>query len=360
MGIHDFIMAMLSLMVAPLVARAEWLYRRMPNLTPQQGERPLPAISIIVPARNEAVNLHRLLPSLQAQAYNGPMELWVVDDNSTDHTAVVAHYHGAQVINLTELPSGWLGKPNAVHQGVQHSSGEWLLFTDADMAFEPTAVASAVQYALDHNLDGLSLFPRQIPLGPIDRVALMVGFAGLFAGLRRDNHTLNGQFVLLRRDVYEASGGMTAVKQEMLEDLAFGVHLHSQGYQTPMMRGDEVAHVHMYESLPHMWRGMTRLGSGSLKYSGFGAVITALFIAGTLMPLLAPLFVATRLVHKRWLALTWLTAVPGFITWGRRFGGAGWALLAPFGALIVQMAALWGFAARYLGSGILWKNRSVK
>lgn len=366
--IHDAIMALLSLLVVPLALRAEWLYRRMPALRPclpqnDHGRQPLryPSLSIIVPARNEAVNLHRLLPTLQAQQYPGELEIIVVNDNSEDNTALVADYYGARVINLDGgLPDGWLGKPHAVHHGALAARGEWLLFTDADMAHHPASAASAVGYALAHHLDGLSLFPRQAVMGFIDRMTLMVGFAGLFAGLRRDNVTLNGQYVLLRRDVYEQSGGMTAVRQEMLEDLALGVHLHALGYQVPMMRGEEIAEVFMYESLGQMWRGMTRLGSGSLKYSGIGAVITALFIAGAMMPLLAPFFVIIRFVDKKWLGLTWLTAVPGFITWGRRFGSGGWAVAAPFGATIVQVAASWGFITRYLGRGILWKSRAVK
>lgn len=364
MTLHDITMAFFTFTTIPLALRAEWLYRQMPVLTPcpeaAQDTRPYPSLSIIVPARNEAVNLHRLLPSLQAQRYPGELEILVVDDNSEDNTAVVADYYGARVQRLNGLPSGWLGKPNAVHQGVLASRGEWLLFTDADMQHHPDSVVTAVSYALNHQLDGLSIFPRQAARGLVDWAALMVGFAGLFAGQRRHSATLNGQYILLRRDVYEASGGMTAVRGEMLEDLALGVHLRRLGYQVPMLRGEECATVYMYDNLPHMWRGLSRLGSGSLAYSGLGAVITAIFITGVMMPLLAPLFVALRLVNRRWLLFTWLLSVPGMISWGRRFGSGTGALLAPMGAAVVQAAACWGLFTRLLGRGIQWKNRLVR
>lgn len=360
MRIHDIFMAFFTFLTIPLALRAEWVYRKIPVLKPRRAAPPLPSLSIIVPACNEAPNLHRLLPSLNAQIYPGPLEIVVVDDNSVDNTAVVADYYGARVLSLTGLPTGWLGKPHALHQGVQTATGEWLLFTDADMEHQPTSAASAVCHALEQRLDGLSLFPRQMTRGRVDRAALMAAFAGLFAGLRPHSHTLNGQYILLRRDVYEQSGGLTAVCSEMLEDLALGCRLHACGYHVPMLRGEQIASVYMYNSLPHLWRGMGRLGSGSLKYTGFGAILTALFITGALMPLLAPFFVLTRLVNKKWLAITWLVVTPSFIRWGQRFGSGADVLLAPLGALIVQMASCWGLLMRALGRGVLWKNRLVR
>lgn len=360
MKIHNTIMALLTFLVVPLALRAEWIYRQLPALRPVRVTRPLPSLSVIIPARNEAVNLHRLLPTLQAQEYPGELEIIVVDDNSTDKTAVVATYYGARVISVTGLPPGWLGKPNAAHQGIQAARGEWLLFTDADMAHHPQSAASAVSYAQEHGLDGLSLFPKQATTRLLDRAVLMVAFAGLFAGLKKDAPTLNGQYILLRREVIEKMGGMTAVRSEMLEDLALGVQLRQQGRTVPIMRGEEVAEVFMYDNFAHMWRGLSRLGSGSLKYSGVGAIISALFIAGAMMPLLVPLFVIGRFVDKRWLGLSWLAAIPGFIIWGQRFGSGLAAIAAPFGATIVQLAACWGFITRFTGHGIIWKSRSVR
>jgi cellulose synthase/poly-beta-1,6-N-acetylglucosamine synthase-like glycosyltransferase len=360
MNIHDFTMGILAFMVVPLALRAEWIYHKMPPLKLKRATRPLPSLSIIVPARNEAPNLHRLLPSLQAQKYPGVSEIIVVNDNSEDNTAVVADYYGARVINLTALPEGWLGKPHAVRCGVAAAAGDWLLMTDADMDHHELSAASAVCHAMENNLDGLSIFPKQVTLGPIDRAALMVGFAGLFAGLKPSSPMLNGQYILLRREAYEGCGGMTAVRQEILEDLALGVNLQKAGYNVPMMRGEDIAAVYMYDSLSEMWHSLTRLGSGSLKYSGIGAIITALFIAGAMMPMLAPFYVASRLVNRKWLGMTWLATIAGFLTWGQRFGSGLWVLLTPLGATIVQLTACWGLITRFWGRGILWKSRLVK
>jgi chlorobactene glucosyltransferase len=383
-----------SLLVLPFLARAERAYRKFPRL-PVIEPVELPSLSIIVPARNEAQNLRRLLPSLLEQKYPGEMEIIVVDDNSTDETAEVVErtmrsaQGGEETINnqrssidnqrgrlrlirVTDLPPGWLGKPHASHIGAAAACGKWLLFTDADMEHEPGSAASAVSFAEANALDGLSLFPQQKTRGIIDGAVLMVAFAGLFAALRPSTTMLNGQYVLVRRDVYEASGGFSAVCSEMLEDLAFGKLLAEQGYRTPMLRGESLASVHMYENWRQMWHGVNRVGSGSLRYSGLMAFIPAIFITGVMMPLWTLLFNPQYIREIPRLPLIWLTAVLGFIPWARRFNGRNgkvskWqssktmlrAGLAPAAAFFVQVSTLWGLVSRLLGRGVSWKGRKV-
>ncbi|MCB9419139.1 MAG: glycosyltransferase family 2 protein [Ardenticatenaceae bacterium] len=142
----------------------------------------LPSVSIIVPARNEAANLPRLLPSLGRLEYPGPVEMIVVDDNSVDETAVMTQNAGVKLIQLDHLPEGWLGKPHACHHGAAEASGDWLLFTDADTEHTPDGLARAMQYALDHELDGLTFHLGHITNGWLDSVTLLAAFAGLFAG----------------------------------------------------------------------------------------------------------------------------------------------------------------------------------
>ena len=378
-----------SLSVLPFLARAERTYRKLPQL-PLSEPGELPSLSIIIPARNEAHNLRRLLPSLFGQRYPGDLEIIVIDDNSTDETADVVQqeFHNRKLhsqngdldagqrdlrlIRLTDLPQGWLGKPHASHVGASAARGEWLLFTDADMVHDPASAASAVAFAAANALDGLSLFPQQETRGLIDGAVLMVAFAGLFAGLRRSTTMLNGQYVLLRREVYEASGGFAAVCSEMMEDLAFGKRLAEQGYRVPMMRGERLASVHMYNSWRQMWQGVNRLGSGSLRYNGVMALIPAIFITGVMMPLWTLLFNRQYIHEIPRLRLIWLTAVMGFVPWARRFNhhqgrvsrGPGLrailrAALAPAAAFFVQVSALWGMVSRFLGRGVSWKGRKV-
>ena len=371
-----------SLSVLPLLTRAERVYRDLPQLSALACSAELPPLSIIVPARNEAQNLRRLLPSLERQDYPGEMEIIVVDDHSTDGTLGVVEsrqyelgvmrnaYCGTKCVPATSLPAGWLGKPNASHTGASSARGEWLLFTDADTEHEPFSASSAVAFAVAHNLDGLSLFPQQETRGLLDGAVLMVAFTGLFAGLQRKTTMLNGQYILVRREVYEASGGFAAVRAEMMDDLAFGRLLAEQGYQVPIMRGESLVTVHMYDSRRQMWHGVNRLGSGSLRYNGVLSLIPAIFVTGLMMPLWTLLFNRRYVREIPGLWLIWFTAVVGFFPWANRFNRNQktenrktttmlGAMMAPAAAVFVQLASVWGLVARLLGWGVSWKDRKV-
>jgi glycosyltransferase involved in cell wall biosynthesis len=116
-------------------------------------------VSIIVPARNEARNLPRLLPTLLSQAYPD-FEVLVVDDASTDETAALAARAGARVLSTSGPPPGWTGKCNACWQGAQAARGEWLLFVDADTTHTPLTLASAIAWAAAQRAEAASFILR--------------------------------------------------------------------------------------------------------------------------------------------------------------------------------------------------------
>ena len=195
----------------------------------------------------------------------------MVDDGSSDRTGQIAAAHGARVLRIDHLPDGWKGKPHACHQGAQMATGEWLLFTDADTWHQPDRAARAVDYVAERQLDGLSLFLKQESNAWIDRLALTAAYAGLFAGTRPQDRLLNGQYVLLQRDVYRESGGFAAVRAEALEDVALGNHLRRLGYRVPILLGEDAAAVRMYDNTRQLWNGMNRLGADSLRWGGLRA-----------------------------------------------------------------------------------------
>ena len=351
-------MASVAFLAVPLARRADRAFRALPVLPDAAPSPTLPSLSIIVPARNEAHHLPALLASLKAMAYPGPTEILVVDDHSTDGTGDIAAETGARVVRPPDLPPGILGKPHACHHGALAASGDWLLFTDADTRHAPDGPAHAVAYALAHHLDGLSLFPRQEYRGLLDRLALMAAFAALFAGHEAGQPLLNGQYILLRREVYTASGGFAQVWREPLEDLALGHYLDSLSYGVPLLNGEHAASVQMYQNVGHLWHGMTRLGSGSLRWTSH-LFSTVLFITAVMTPLLVGLGVARKRLSPAWLLATWATVALSLLPWARRFGGLAYAPLAPLGALVVQATGCWGLLRRFFGRGIRWKDRRV-
>ena len=338
------------------------MHRALPQLSihpSRNTNHQFPSLSIIIPARNEEANLHLLLPSLLALDYPGPHEIIVVDDNSTDRTARVAQNLGAHVVCAGQLPPGWLGKPHACHRGAESVTGDWLLFTDADTVHTLYGPRSAVSYALEHNLDGVSVFLRHETFGVVDRLVLLAAFAGLYAGMQTAHPVLNGQYILIRREAYFQSGGFAAVRNEPLEDLALAHLLKEVGLHVPLLRGAAAGSVQMYQNLRHLWNGMTRIGAGSLKWGGMGGLLTALYITGALIPILA---VPASLFSEMPLGLVivlWGLSIGVLIPWGVRFGSWRLALLAPFGALFVQIAAVWGLISGILGRGVVWKGRKV-
>jgi hypothetical protein len=208
-------------------------------------------------------------------------------------------------------------------------------------------------------LDGLSLFLKQECRGWLDQLALTAAHAGLFAGTRPQDRLFNGQYVLLRRDVYDATGGFASVRSEALEDLALGAHLRRQGYQVPVMLGEEAASVRMYETTGQLWHGMKRLGADSLRWSGPRSLWTALFVTGLMSPILALIGVLLGGLDRRWLPATWAAASLPMILWAKRFGNAYAAAAIPVGALFVQAAAVAGILNRVFGRGLKWKGRRV-
>lgn len=352
--------ASLTFLAVPLSLLALRTYQSMPRLdgpAPPAGR--LPMLSIIVPARNEARNLVHLLPSLHNLRYPGPREVIVVDDGSTDDTAAIAEAHGACVVPLQGPPQGWKGKPHACHQGAQVARGEWFLFTDADTVHAPDSASLAMTYVLQQQVDGLSLFLKQQSKGVLDRLALTAAYAGLFANPHAGDQLLNGQYILLRRDVYENSGGFATVRGEILEDVALGDHLRRLGYVVPVLLGEDQAMVRMYDSLRQLWQGMSRLSAGSLRWTGIRFLWSATLVTALMSPLVTLFAIALGRLNPRWLPATWASAALPMIPWARRFGSPLWAALVPLGALLVQLAAVWGLISRRLGLGTRWKERKV-
>lgn len=349
-----------SILAFPLGLLSERNFRRLPRLSPHKSAKCLPSLTIIIPARNEMHNLHVLLPSLLDIHYPGELEILVVDDNSSDQTFQVAKSYGVHVLQLDhEPPEGWLGKPFACHQGSLNATGDWFLFTDADTRHAPDGIPASISYAKENRLDGLSLFLKHKSTGWLDRLAIDTAFAGLFTNWHASKHLLNGQFILIQRNVYFESGGFESVCNESLEDVAFGNLLEKSGYKLEILNGDQIASVSMYRSNQNMFQGLSRLGSGMLGWQNIWAILTAFHVT----TLVSPLFVLVGVIMGRlnwiWLPLTWAAACLSLLPWSRRSGSGRTAILTPFGALVVLVSAFFGIINRLFGRGIPWKDRQV-
>ena len=230
------------------VARPEWDRR---PATPK-GE---PRVSIIVPARNEEDDIRATLERLLALDYSN-YEVIAVNDRSTDRTgqimgdvAASPAAHGLlRVVHVAELPPGWLGKTHAMWTAGKQATGDWLLFTDADVLFKPDSVRRVVAYAEAEKADHVVLFPRMIMEHPGERMMIAI-FQTLFVFGHRpwkvadsdaQDHMGVGAFNMVRRPVYDAVGTYQALRMEVLDDMKLGKVVKNGGFQQRNVFGEDL------------------------------------------------------------------------------------------------------------------------
>lgn len=224
-----------------------------------------PEVSVIIPARNEEASLRDCLESLFSQS-GIECEIIVVDDHSTDRTRELAEsFPKVCVIEAASLPTGWTGKNNAVATGAREALGEWLLFTDADTVHTPGSLARAVAEAKQNKADLLSYSPEQIAVTFWEMAILPVVFAELarqyppskVSDPNSPEAAANGQFILIRREVYNAIRGHAAVASEILEDVALARLVKAAGYKL-RFRYSESVRTRMYRSFAQLREGWTK------------------------------------------------------------------------------------------------------
>lgn len=299
-----------------------------------------PRISVCVPARNEEKNIRRCIESLLAQTYPN-LEVIVVDDRSTDATAAILaelsrRDSRLRVIHGAELPLGWAGKPHALAQAAAVAGGTWLCFVDADTFCKPEALASCYTKALETDADLFTIMTFQElgsfwekTLMPLILTAMSVGFPPRKVNNPKKRIAIaNGQFILIKRAVYDAVGGHERIKDQIVEDKALAEQVKWNGYRLVVADGLAMARTRMYTSLPEMWEGWTKN-----IYLGLRSTPSLLTLGafGTTLALIAALFLPLWPL----LGFLWL------------FQGGGWMA----GGVILQSLSVWG--------ALLWARAAV-
>jgi cellulose synthase/poly-beta-1,6-N-acetylglucosamine synthase-like glycosyltransferase len=223
-------------------------------------------VSAIVPARNEEAVISACVESLARQKEIA--EILVIDDQSSDRTAEIVRsltnqHSNLRLIESTELPAGWVGKNNAVWTRGREARGEWLLFTDADAVHSPDSTAKALAIAVENGAALVSFSPEQVMETWYEKAVIPCVFTRLssrfrFADINDPKNSAaaaNGQFILVRRDAYEAVGGHASISGEVLEDVALAARVKKAGYRIWFGSGKGIVRVRMYRSFAAMWEG---------------------------------------------------------------------------------------------------------
>lgn len=245
--------------------------QRLPRLTPSQSFKDhLPMVSIVIPARNEEEDIAASLNSILEQDHVN-LEITVVNDHSTDSTqeiieAIALTDSRITVINNPELNDGWLGKANAMQVGAVIATGDYLIFTDADIIHSETCFASALQASIDNRYDFFSFSPLWINETLAENINLpmyFMGFLKLMSIPAIDNPTsqnalASGAFMLVKRKIFEDVGGFECVKRNMFDDVGFAEHLKSKRYQVSYWLGPECSKVRLFKNTKDAFWGTTK------------------------------------------------------------------------------------------------------
>lgn len=223
-------------------------------------------VTAIVPARNEEAAIAGCVESLAGQKEIA--EVLVIDDQSSDSTAEIvrslaAKYSNVRLLVAAELPAGWVGKNNAVWIGAGEAQGEWLLFTDADAVHAPDSATKALSIAAENGAALVSFSPEQVMETWYEKAVIPYVFTRLnsrfrFAAVNDPENAAaaaNGQFILIRRDAYDAIGGHASIAGEVLEDVALAARVKAAGYRIWFGAGKGIVRVRMYRSFSSMWEG---------------------------------------------------------------------------------------------------------
>ncbi len=326
-----------------------------------------PRLSVIVAACNEAATIQAAAQTLLSQDYPN-LELVLVNDRSTDGTGavvdrLVAKEERAVALHLTDLPADWLGKVHALARGAGIATGEWLLFTDADVHFAPGALRKAVAFARQRNLDYLTAAPDLHPgTFPFSVMAAAFGFQFL-AGLRWTQRPASkmgvgvGAFNLTRASILAASEGFEWFRLEIADDAGLATVLKRAGARSALASGHGVISLAWYSSAREMIRGLEKnlFGLGA-AYSYPRAILATLalwlYAGSPLVALLVPSPAAKLLGVLVFVSL-------GLCGLGisRRFDQSPWpAPLAPFGVLLMGWALLRSAFLAWRRGGIVWRG----
>jgi chlorobactene glucosyltransferase len=377
-------LALLTLLFLASLASTYWFHNQWRldvSVEPDPNLHQERLVSLIIPARNEARNIRRCVEALLAQSYSN-IEVIVLDDRSEDDTPKILaelaeNDHRLKLLQGKPLTPGWAGKPHALVQAAAAAQGDWLCFIDADTFAEPGLIEAALASALRHKADLFSIFTGQDLVTFWERVVMPLVFTSISVGYppkrvndpAKPDAIANGQFILIRREVYEAVNGHHAVWDQIIEDQALAAVVKDAGHRLVLADGRSYARTRMYTSLPEIWEGWTKniyLGLadklGLLISGGLGLFLsTVLFFAWpvgaliwvlngggwqALLALVEALVFLAYLLNQRVLANRGLD-VPG-----------GYAVFLPLASALLG-AMMWASTLKVLsGRGVTWKGRT--
>lgn len=346
--------------------------RRFPTLREWEGPQPAswPRLSVIVPSRNEAGEVEKATRSLLAQDYPN-LEIVAIDDRSEDATGAILDGLAAEdprltVVHVRDLPEGWLGKNHAVKKGAAVARGEWLLFTDGDVVFDPGALRKSVAFAQAHGLGHFVALPHFVAEGFLERsfVATFVLHFATAVDVSRLHVARSfafigvGAFGLVRRSAYDAIHGHDRLAFEVADDVKLGLLLRRAGVAQGCLDSDGLVRVRWQQGFLATLRGLEKNAFSAFEWNvPLGLAVLPLFFAQNLLPW-APFILESPPGLKVLGGLTLaLRAVMVGAAARRTAGGSGLEALAmPLTTFLFPCVIAWSVFLTIVQGGIRWRG----
>jgi len=327
-----------------------------------------PRVSILFSALDEAEKLPAALQSFLAQDYPD-YEVIAVDDRSEDATgsildAAARANSRLKVVHITSLPAGWLGKPHGLQTAFEHSSGEWLVFTDADVRFKPDVLRATIALAEEKHWDHLTMLCHAEMFTAGEKIAMTFFGMAFLLGLRpwrtsdpRSSAYVGvGAFQLLRRNAYEKMGTHRRLAMEVVDDVKLGKLVKEAGFVSGLAKAGRAVSVHWHAGLGNIVRGTTK---NFYAATGFRLWMACGQVAGLLLMFVLP-WVALPFVHG-WSRLFAAVAIllPVMAQAGAAIEFAEsplYALTQPLGALIFAWMLVRSTIVTLRQGGIRWRG----
>jgi chlorobactene glucosyltransferase len=339
----------------------------------------IPFVSVLVPARNEEINISNVLTSLLEQDYPN-YEVIVLNDSSEDRTGEIIaglkiKYKQLQVLSGKPLEAGWTGKCFACRQLYDASKGEYIIFTDADTVHNKNSVSGSVNIAMGTGADMLTLFPEMTMKTLPEKIAMPMlfftimlllpmyfvdkkGYVKFSVGI--------GPFMMFRRSAYEAIGTHESVRSAIVEDVWLGRKIKEHGLKLVAADGSDLLSVRMYRNAKDIWNGFSKNIFAGLDYSSFSlfAMILIYLLLFFVPFILFPCQLSLQFASRDILILTGLQVIMLYIArfliaFRFRLGFLS-AFLHPLGALIVPLIAFNSWIWIKFRNGTKWKGRVYK
>ena len=354
-----WISALLAGVPASVFARNLRLYQPLP------ASRVRPAVSVLIPARNEEGSIDGAIRSV-LENDGAEIELIVLDDHSDDRTAAIVQAAAARdsrvrLVSAPPLPVGWCGKQHACSVLSQHATNDLLCFLDADVRLASDALARMAGYLEESGADLISGFPRQLTGTFSEKLLIpLIHFVLLgFLPLRQMRGSTNpafaagcGQLMFARKNGYLAAGGHGAIRATLHDGLKLPKAFRVAGRKTDLFDATDIATCRMYHNAREVWLGLAKNATEGLAAPGRIVPVTLLLIGGQVLPfLLLP-----------WSVWAW---VPILAAWYPRFASirrfrqpVSSALLHPLGVTVLLLLQWYALLRSMLGKPAGWKGRT--